>query len=632
MNMYRDRQKTEDILKHGKQLLVERPELNQLSLEEILDELDDETNEMIRYRWGVTAYVVVNSTNNWDTTHLLKHLSSFEGGSLTFEYAGYILLNEHNIDLEKLIIDAEQHNYFDRIIRYVHPNIGYITNPSRISEVLKTLHNHSNHHNYSSFLYNYSNAVSFNNCFTNATKQVGDIHNLTQHKFMCNLCRAWYKYDSSSAERIIETMMSANTFWSKRTAIHYWSQSLDINKSIFIKHFKNIEALIYENEEYWLDIIPSYCEYITTAEDKDKSTTSYFDCLNHLKNIPNDSIKAKCSFMNKMQFVKNTVDEIKNILQVLFSTPCEQNSELLSYIDHYLYYSFKEETLIDTLKYLSTIYSENNYKSNHYVFFNTFDLIKSEIKNHPAFTTDFAISHILSNVQDSIFYGLGLLLECGDISKYKLYKESLPDPWIPFSETELIRIMKTILLFSYSDIQTCQLSFQLIEISTGSLNNYFDYCIKEVYQNYPTTMSQLAGSYLTSTISSQSIMANKITMLHQKKCEQQKAVHKIKDLLPSLEHRLLCSKAQLKHNQDIQNAARTQSIFSDLFTNQHLKYGKRIGHISIDSKGKKTYTTNEPSLIKHEVELSAKQIIDPVGSHYEKIAFLKEVTQDETNN
>ena len=127
-------------------------------------------------------------------------------------------------------------------------------------------------------------------------------------------------------------------------------------------------------------------------------------------------------------------------------------------------------------------------------------------------------------------------------------------------------------------------------------------------------------------------MANKITMLHQKKCEQQKAVHKIKDLLPSLEHRLLCSKAQLKHNQDIQNAARTQSIFSDLFTNQHLKYGKKIGHISIDSKGKKTYTTNEPSLIKHEVELSAKQIIDPVGSHYEKIAFLKEVTQDETNN
>lgn len=630
--MRKDRQEIEEILKFGKQILDERPELYKLQIDEILDVLNDGTQEMISYRWGVTAYVIVNSIDNWDTEHLLTHLSSFEGPNLSFEYAGYILLNEYNINLEKLILDAEKHNCFSKIIRYVHINIRYTANQNHISEILDLLEKHSKHNKYFQFLSNYSDSVSYNNNFSSATKQIGEIVNRTQHIFICNLCRAWFKQECNSAERVIESTISTNTLWSKKTAIHYWAESIYTNRLLFSKHFQTIEELIAENEEYWLDIIPSYCEFINTATDEEKTTFPYSHALEHLQSIHNDTIKAKCKFMNKMQFMESPVSELKSILQVLFSISCEHNSNLLSYIDHYLYYNFKEETLSETLNYLLSIYNANNYKNNHHTFFDTFDLIKSKIAQHPAITTDFAITFILSDESSRIFYGLGLLLECGDISKFKTYKETLPEPWQPYSELELIRIIKTILLFSHSDVQICQLSFKLLEISTGSISEYFDCCIVEVYQNYPSTMNKTAESYLSSSMPSQSTLANTITTLHQEKCNEQKIAQKIKDLLPSAEHRMLCNKAQLKRNQNIQNIARAKSVFSSLFTNQHLKCGKRFGFITKDINGKKSYTTNAPAQIKHEMELSSLYVMDPVEFRCEQIAFLHEVTQNETNN
>ena len=55
--MYEDERKNEieHVLKRGKEILNEHPEMYEKTYQEVLNILDDGTREMIHNRWGVTA-------------------------------------------------------------------------------------------------------------------------------------------------------------------------------------------------------------------------------------------------------------------------------------------------------------------------------------------------------------------------------------------------------------------------------------------------------------------------------------------------------------------------------------------------------------------------------------------------
>lgn len=62
---------------------------------------------MIHKRWGVTAWLVVKSINNFEIRELVRHLSKIESGILTYEYAGYLLQTEYHVNMEELLLESD---------------------------------------------------------------------------------------------------------------------------------------------------------------------------------------------------------------------------------------------------------------------------------------------------------------------------------------------------------------------------------------------------------------------------------------------------------------------------------------------------------------------------------------------
>ena len=90
-HMIRNREAVESVLKEGEKILLKRPELAEISIHDMLNELDDGTDQMIHYRWGVAAWLVIKSLKSFEPKMLVEPLSEIDSGVLTYEYAGYLL-------------------------------------------------------------------------------------------------------------------------------------------------------------------------------------------------------------------------------------------------------------------------------------------------------------------------------------------------------------------------------------------------------------------------------------------------------------------------------------------------------------------------------------------------------------
>ena len=123
--MYEDERKNEieHVLKRGKEILNEHPEMYEKTYQEVLNILDDGTREMIHNRWGVTARMLAENMNVTNLTDLVDGLAKeveFCGRkTLTCEYAGYLLQQEYGVDLIELLFLAGEKGVIDRIISFV---------------------------------------------------------------------------------------------------------------------------------------------------------------------------------------------------------------------------------------------------------------------------------------------------------------------------------------------------------------------------------------------------------------------------------------------------------------------------------------------------------------------------------
>lgn len=79
--MITDKEEIESVLQIGEKILLEHPELYNMSLDEVLVKLDDGTEQMLHNRWGVTAWMVVKSLKSFDIQTLVTQLSEIDSGN-----------------------------------------------------------------------------------------------------------------------------------------------------------------------------------------------------------------------------------------------------------------------------------------------------------------------------------------------------------------------------------------------------------------------------------------------------------------------------------------------------------------------------------------------------------------------
>ena len=216
--MITDKKEIESVLQIGEKILLDHPELYNMSLDEVLVKLDDGTEQMLHNRWGVTAWMVVKSLECFDVKNLVILLSEIDSGILTYKYAGYLLQVKYQINLEELILEADKCDKFDKIILYVSENIVFQSevNEQYIGRIVNMIGNHKDINHHRAFLVNYSKHIINMDAQRLAEEILGNLAGQAQYDFMSVLRWEWYQKDVLEAANVAERMIQRGSFWSKK--------------------------------------------------------------------------------------------------------------------------------------------------------------------------------------------------------------------------------------------------------------------------------------------------------------------------------------------------------------------------------------------------------------------------------
>ena len=629
-----DKVEIESVLNNGRRILSERPELAELSLDEVLNELDDGTPQARHDRWGVTARLVIKSITNFELTELISYLSQIESGILTYKYTGYLLLTECGVNLEELILKSEQFGQFEKIVPYVSSNLIFEAevHSQYVQQILCMLENHMTNSAYHPFLKNYADHIAKLGAQSMVADILGGLSGQTQYNLLRNLCWSWYKRNSTEANEVIGKMLEYESIWSKKVAIDFLEASLNFDRAAFRKHFSELKYMLKTNEELWLMIIRVFTKFVLESKDEETLDQLYHQVLDYLNMIPSDSIDAKCSFMESIGWEEEIPDDLKSIFHGVISQPCSKNRKLLDLLDQILYVQFQKGDWKAALLVMLKAFSANQYNTDYRAFFDAMHFVNDQIPKYAAEVTIRALEYMLSCDVNRTFFGLGLLMNVGGLQDTENDKNSagvcITDD---ISNTQMIKIMKAILYYGFDCQKTCTMAFQFLKFSQESNEKYVDFCIKGIYGNYPATMHKVAEQYRTSSIVTQVYLAETVIKAYECSCEEQKQSYNIKDLQPSREHQHIYRMAQLEENRRITKSANVRSVFANLCTKRTMKYGVRSAYV-IERKDQKSYQVSPYQSFKYQVELPANYVNDPVSYEMQRRAYLSEVIQDATDN
>ena len=231
--MYEDERKNEieHVLKRGKEILNEHPEMYEKTYQEVLNILDDGTREMIHNRWGVTARMLAENMNVTNLTDLVDGLAKeveFCGRkTLTCEYAGYLLQQEYGVDLIELLFLAGEKGVIDRIISFVRPNIYYAKTFRReqVTKLIGLLERHKGEEWGDGILWAYRCFVMKMETYAVVFDEIGEVRCQTEYRLLGLFRGSWYQKNRDSSPRR-RNSRRGNLFVALRLTLHYNGQKI----------------------------------------------------------------------------------------------------------------------------------------------------------------------------------------------------------------------------------------------------------------------------------------------------------------------------------------------------------------------------------------------------------------------
>lgn len=622
-----ERREIESALAEGKMILAQRPELRRVSIDAVLDELDDGTQEMIHNRWGTAAWIIVESIPDMKISVLVEHLASKVSGLLTDQYVGYLLQKEYHINLELLVLEAERRGQYEDIVYYVLENLQYQEKYEfeNLLPLLEMLEHHSNHNTYSRFLYYYSRHISNCKAFKIVADTIGELKTQVQYDLMCQLKRLWYREDAIQANEQLSFYVSQQGEWDKRITVEFIGESLYDDMSIFEYYFPQLNKMSQENSDLWNRIIPVFVDYVRLKEHEEPIANIVEQVLQELERIPNDTENTKHVFIAAFVRSENFSEHLSSIYQEIISRPFENKRIPYNLIDHYYYRQVKNGSIEQCLQDLQTLFHTNGIYAGYSSFFDGFDLTVSELSKGSADMTGYALNCMLTNNLDQVFFGMGLFVKIGNLQIY--LSKSEPER-IFLSDVQLVRLMKGLLYYTINSKVICCAVFQLLALSKDECTQYFQFCMEEVYANYPATLYKISSEYITADNEKQNLLTELVRKEYEQLLTEQEKVRAVRDLQPSHEHQLIFRKAQMIRNQEINKKANEQSIFGQFFSSRTMKYGVRNAQIVTLSKNQKQVRESEYQHITHEMELPMTYVHNPVEFEDKRTSYIKEVNNN----
>lgn len=319
------------------------------------------------------------------------------------------------------------------------------------------------------------------------------------------------------------------------------------------------------------------------------------------------------------------------IFQTLILKSFGKNQNILDMLGNYLYVQLENVGWGIILKDMRQIFIANKYGANYEEFFDGMSTIIHEFSKYAEEVTREALKDMLSADVDIFFFGLGLLLKAGNLSK--LYNENeVSEAKLMFTNWQMIHLMKGILYFAVETKKICHMAFQLLGFSDENDSKYIEFCMEEVYGNYPATFFEIAENYKDAKGLKRIDLANRIIKEHNRILKERELCYKIKDLQPSRIHRNIYRRAQMDQNRQMNKRAHNESFFAQMFPSQILKYGKRSGFIVKGRYDEESFQVSPFAKFEYSIEIPAVYTKDPVEFELRRREYLEEVKQSASGN
>lgn len=536
-----DREEIEQILQRGEEILSNRPELADMELDDVLNALDDGTSEMIRDRWGVVAKIVYKSITDFSLDALVQKLAQYKDIGFICEYVGYLILTERCIEPEELLLEADRQEVFSKIVPYVNPNIQYEDTLSLklFGDVCTILNSYIDTKEYHALISAYVEYIENHHIHHAVVNLFDDIAGQSQYDIMRRMGWSWYQYAYQEASNATEKLLSYNSIWSKKAGLYFLKISLRYGETNFLKEYDKVENMIQFNQELWLSAIPLFIQALSSDDHSENGHEAFAKILSKLDRIPEGSLEERRQFISTIQWKDTIHESVDSIFQRILHISFEKDNDILQMLDRQFYLRLNKhlDSVDLILEKLFIVFSANHYGIDRDKFLGTLHSVRHKLADARAETTKIALTYFLIGGESQFFFGLGLLTNAGNILTLNQGKESLPGVnTIYLTETQMIRIMNGILYFSFDEKCVCRTAFHLLLLAKKIGETYYQFCVDEIFANYPGTMCDISKQFKSSENERFALLAEKVENASQEAEKMYAIGRNIQDIFPSYEH------------------------------------------------------------------------------------------------
>lgn len=594
-DMIQEKEKILGILKRGKELLKERSELWAMEPEKVLDELDD-TEEMLRDRWGVVAYLYTEKIKNCSKEELLKQLKQIQSGVLIYEYVGFILQQEQQVNLVELMIDGHRSGCQDEILPFVYENLAneLTIDTALVSDFIEACNACKDQRKREMAVRNYAKKIV-------ELEKVGDViddflsTSREENQFLIiEICREMYAVDWKKANEILEYFWEKGTRLYVQTAIIVLQYGIRYSTVILENHLDDMERVVENGSVLWTDEIPIYTWYIQFG----KGIKNQKIVLERLERIVHGDIEEKAIFLEQVNFFENRDKGLDCICTAILSESFDKNKRILQAVDDMFYLQVKRGETKTVLRQLLNIFVLNLYGSEELDdFFSEFGATFSIWPEEKMLLIDYMIDKILHGTTGEFLFGIGLWRTQISPNAVLVWMKSNT-----LQDKEILILQKSVLYYEYDENMICEYMFLFAQMLWDE-KEYFKFCILEIYKNYPNTAYKFAKKHEDSDIPQMQRLAVQILRLENERRTNAEKTWKIPDLYCSLEREKEYRRAELEFKKNMQKENTNKSVFLSLFPSRTMKYGKRHAYIQRGRKGEFSYQVNEYQHISIKKEL-----------------------------
>lgn len=620
--MFRDIEKVDEILKLADEIISDRPELLTMDVDEIFDEFDDKTSEMLSIRWGIMTRAKMSEIVSYETNDLIVFLLKVNEWDLLREYVGYVLQKEYNISLITLLIEASKRGVLKEIFPFAISSLEYEKTSSidKIDEIVTIISLISDEWKKDQFLHKYAVlVVNNNNENVIIEKFLADTSDGLE-ELVSHIGKELFSKRYADAKQWLDVLLGEREYRFRLIGINYLYYSLLYNIDVFEKYFLTLEKVFCADVGLWKRLIPVYIRYLLS----DIGGVYKEIVKSRLLEIRNKSVEEKRILVQGIRYDIRKSSDCKEIMEYIIELSFEKDKLILDSLDYYLSDLF-EESPEETLLKLYKIYEMNEYGERD-GFLDTLSQTSSLMSKKQIQILKMWWRKLLYGKKSDFYLSIEMFSEIVSLKNVDILLKE-----IETSKEELLSFLEGICLFTIEDKKIAELTF--IVASHIKDNEFFvKYCIDNIYSNYAGVLLAFAEKYVECDDEYKSDLAKKLIAYYEENKEKINMGYRDRDFIPPTDRQEVYWKMQNEQNRRINKMAEEKSFFASLFPSRKMKFGKRFAFVQTLHGGEKNYSVSEYMQHSISTEIPKFYVNNPIEYIYMRNEYLSRRTTNEIDN